>query len=302
MSALVVCLLTDGDWGQAGRAVASAARFGLPLVAGLTSSDERGERPAGIPVHAIPWLDHFAMARNLLLDRVEADLVLWLDADEELEAFAMPDLAGRPEQAFGVWIEDHPDLTARPVARLHRKAPGVRWVGAVHELIATADEGDPPILDGILIRHHGYLDPALVAAKVERNHRIAVREAERGDTDYALVLEHARWLAFRGEASFTAWLEVFNHRDARPAAPGGIDRRIEAAEALCAMGYTTPAKLILAETPGIVPLRLALLAAEPDEAGIAALESDLAAGRIDPRYAMPKALAEPGAVRRRLAP
>jgi hypothetical protein len=64
------------------------------------------------------------------------------------------------------------------------------------------------------------------------------------------------------------------------------------------MGYTTPAKLVLVDSPGIVTLRLALIAAEGREGGrvdaaaVAALARDLAGGRFDRRYAMPAALVD----------
>jgi hypothetical protein len=294
----LVCILSEGDAPAADVTVASAQGFGLAVVVGVTGQRAVGAFDRGVRVVPVAWRDDFADARNQIVAQVDEPWLLWLDGDERLvriDAAGLGHLAG---DIHGVWIRDRADLTPRPIARLQRNRPGVRWIGAVHETLRGAGDGDPSMADGFAIEHDGYADAAVVRAKLERNRALVAAARLRGEDTWRLALEEARYAEATGGNPFRAWLAAFNHPGAVPARPGDHDGRVEAAEALAAMGYATPARLLLAENQRIVPLRLALLALAAtdggsDEAELAALAA-LLDGGFDPRYSFPAALAGAG--------
>ncbi len=297
MARPLVCILSAGNWHETDRAVASARRFGLDVAVGVTGQAARSSPHTEARRYPIEWRDDFADARNQLAAQVAADdapsdYLLWLDSDEELVAFPARDLS-LEGPCLLVLSGDHADSSPRSIRRLQRRAPLDRWVHAIHETLPSGGL-DPPIVESILIRHHGYDDPARVAEKQRRNWRIAAREIAAGRNYYALALEQAR-SATGGEA-FMAWLRAFNHPEAPPSTPGGFDRRHEPARELCAFDYCRPALVVLEANPRIVDVQLAVLASEYRREGVVdedrlAFVADLAAtGSNDRRYYFPRAL------------
>ena len=296
MSTAIACILGRGDWAETNRAVASAQAFGLAVAVGDTGRCRRGTPHPQAHRFAIPWDDDFAAARNRLAARVAASEIagawlLWLDSDETLEAFPAGGIAV-PGPLAAVGLIDRDDLTPRAALRLQRRAPLRRWRHAIHETLPWDEGEEPPLLGAVTIRHHGYADPARVAAKARRNRAIVARERARGADYFALALEEAR--AARGAAAVLAWLRAFNHPDAAPRRPGGFDRRWEAALALCRAGYPGPARAVAAMNSRIAPLALALLAAEARprgtvDAGALGHVVQLLNGGGDPRYPVPRA-------------
>lgn len=292
----IVCILSTGDWHETNRAIASARRFGLAVAVGETGQIRRGAPDSDARRHALEWRDDFASARNQLATKVAGDdlagdYFLWLDSDEEIVAF--PDDGLRLDgPCLSVLIVDRADLTARPILRLQRRAPLDRWKHAIHETLPLGG-AEPPIVDSVVIRHHGYDDPALVAAKLRRNQRIVLREIAAGRDYFALALEQAR--AATGNAAFMAWLRAF-HR-ARPV-HGGYDRRHEPAAALCNFDYCKPALKLLRDNPRILDLQLAVLASEHrsqgrvDEERLSAVLDLIAAGGGDRRYVFARKFAD----------
>ncbi len=294
----LVCILGTGDWSETNRAVASARRFGLGVAVGVSGEQARGTPHPDARRYPVEWRDDFADARNQLAERVTADglpggYLLWLDSDEELIAYPEDD-PGFEGPCAAALITDHTDLTPRAIRRLQRRAPLESWVNAIHETLPSGGV-DPPIVAAIAIRHHGYDDPARVAAKQQRNARIVARERAAGRDYFTLALEEAR--AATGGEAFMAWLRAFNHPEAVPAVPGGFDVRHEPAAALCAFDYRKPAFKVLAANPRIVDVQLAVLASAYqfegaiDETRLAFVVELLATGGNDPRHFFPRALA-----------
>lgn len=131
-----------------------------------------------------PWTDDFAAARNFALSKCRSQWVLWLDADDRLPedsrkkiraALDFPGpLTARRECHFSLRLRDHLPtgrlgFTDQP--RLFPNLPGIFWEGRIHETyLAKADAlGLKMVTTGILLDHHGYEDPARLAAKHERN-------------------------------------------------------------------------------------------------------------------------------------
>lgn len=296
---LLVCILSEGDWDETNRAVRSARRFSLPVLVGLAGETVAGAPEGQTPTVPIPWHDHFAQARNALTEKAQGRYLLWLDSDEELARFALPDPASLDEPLYAALIEDRWDLAPREALRLVRNDGSVRWHGAIHEAPRTSLRPRgwrAPLLAGLLIVHHGYADDAAIAASLERNRRIVQAQRRKGRDDFALALEEARYAEASGQGSALLWLRAFNHPAAPPSAPGGYDRRVEPAQALCDYGLTGPARAVLNDNPAIAELHLALLAAHYrvtgrlDEARLASLRDLVERGRADTRYSWPKGL------------
>ena len=300
MTRPIACILGRGDWTETNRAVASALGFGLDVAVGDSGQCALGSPHPGARCHAIEWRDDFADARNQLAGAVArgglaGDYFLWIDSDEELIEFPgdAPAFSG---PCLGTMIIDREGMRPRPILRLQRRDPLDAWYQAIHEVLPVGG-AELPIVRSILLRHDGYDDPAVMAAKRERNRRIVERETAAGRDYYALALERAR-LAEDG-AAFMQWLRAFNHPQAGPGRDGAYDPRVESAEVLCTFGYTAPALALLDGNPAIVPLQLAVLEATRgakgavDETRLAHVVELLSStGRGDARYAYPAALEE----------
>ena len=298
MTRPIACILGRGDWTETNRAVVSVLRFGLDAAVGDSGQCALGSPHPRARRHAIEWRDDFADARNQLAGAVASsdlagDYLLWIDSDEELIGFPAdgPELSG---PCLGTMIIDRKGMRPRPVLRLQRRDPLDAWYQAIHEVLPVG-RTRLSLVQSILLRHDGYDDPVVMKAKRERNRRIVERETAAGRDYYALALERAR-LAEDG-AAFMLWLRAFNHPRAGPGDAGAYDPRVEPAEVLCALGYTAPALTLLEDNPAIVPLQLAVLAADRgakgalDEARLAHVVALLSSsGRGDARYPYPAAL------------
>jgi tetratricopeptide (TPR) repeat protein/GT2 family glycosyltransferase len=160
------------------------------IVADTGSADRTREvaREFGAKVVDCPWQDSFAAARNEALRHASGDWILWLDADECLDADnreRLRRLLGRLDDdavyLMKQWSE--PDYAAGSAlvvdqARLFRKRPGVGWRYRVHEQILPAlrEAGVRLVATGIIIKHRGYHDAALRRRKLERNLRLLLLE------------------------------------------------------------------------------------------------------------------------------
>lgn len=134
-----------------GRVLDQAAQFCDELVVVDTGSVDAtcsvAER-AGARVLHFEWVDDFAAARQFSWDACTGEWVLWLDADDVLAPAALAAYRSVKEQLLddrldAVWapyrIQFDPVTGACVFAynreRLVRRAPGVHWVGAVHEVL-----------------------------------------------------------------------------------------------------------------------------------------------------------------------
>src|SRR5262249_41812031 len=151
----------------------------------------------GIP---IPWTDNFAEARNRALAAVNSDWVLSLDADEQLDVRAVDRMrelfADKSVTAYQVTIRNYvlsledriwdraanpndsqlPDARRYPAyvehenVRLFRRAPGIYFVGRVHESVGSRVLASGGTLGHapFFIHHFGMVADAEVRAR--KNH------------------------------------------------------------------------------------------------------------------------------------
>lgn len=139
----------------------------------------------GARVDRLPWPDDFAVARNRALDLAEGDWILVLDADDELAAEDRPLVRPLTERddvdgfVFPTlsYLGEAPgtDILRSPFLRLFRRLPGLRYRGALHELIMT-EPGWRIAFAPVRVFHYGYLEgPMRTQDKARRNLALAGR-------------------------------------------------------------------------------------------------------------------------------
>jgi glycosyltransferase involved in cell wall biosynthesis len=155
--------LPPGSWSLAmivkdeeqtlGRVLDDAAAICDELIVVDTGSTDATVKVAtdhGARIFDFEWVDDFAAARNSAFDRCAGDWILWLDADDHIpppaqEAFLrLKDELVDIAEVDGVMIPYHrvfsehdPDVCTFSFdrERVLRRRAGLRWAGAVHEVI-----------------------------------------------------------------------------------------------------------------------------------------------------------------------
>lgn len=135
---------------------------------GSTDDSVAVAEAAGALVLHRPWDGSFSAARNLGLDHVTGDWVLYIDADEHLQPVSRDHVAavlGDPAGelvAARVRLRTHHGFTPLREYRLWRNRPDVRFTGAIHEthvaaLHRIAEAEGLRIADvDLQIEHEGY--------------------------------------------------------------------------------------------------------------------------------------------------
>lgn len=163
------------------------------------------ERTVGAEVFFRPWDGDFAAARNAVLQRAagRCDWLIFLDADESFTEASQAHLRAVIERADvraeGLLIPlvnidaDHGGKTQDKMLamRVIRMAPGIHYVGRIHESLRHAD-GTTLVAERIhekdlQILHTGYSDKRR-AAKGQRN--LAMLEQEMRETKHPELLYH----------------------------------------------------------------------------------------------------------------
>ncbi|MCP1137189.1 glycosyltransferase [Paenibacillus polysaccharolyticus] len=149
-------------------------------------------REYGASVVEFAWCDDFAAARNAGLERASGDWILFLDADEALEATAREQIRSWTEVSGcdGLFLNIHnytgsgqQGATVNPVLRLFRSHPEHRFKGRIHEQIAAAIcERNPEAafhITDMVIHHYGYQTVVVERKdKVNRNVRLLQQAVE----------------------------------------------------------------------------------------------------------------------------
>lgn len=178
-----------------------------------TGSSDRSvaiAREYGASVVEFEWCDDFAAARNAGLERASGDWILFLDADEALEATAREQIRSWTEVSGcdGLFLNIHnytgsgqQGATVNPVLRLFRNHPEHRFKGRIHEQIAAAIcERNPEAafhITDMVIHHYGYQTVVVERKdKVNRNVRLlqqaVVEEPNQPFHHYNLGVEYLR--------------------------------------------------------------------------------------------------------------
>jgi len=212
---LSVCMIVKDEEEFILQAVKSVKDLAHQVVVVDTGSTDRTVALAeslGAEVHHFEWNDNFSDARNFSLEHATGDWVLILDADEILDPEGNADLARdlQSENQLGFRIplanferaEDNQLVQTVDgvtyVPRLFRNAPGLYFVGIVHEQIYSSilvRQGHWGMDSGIgrtRLLHFGY-DPTVKASrnKVKRNLRQLDRAVEEMPDEPALLMNYA---------------------------------------------------------------------------------------------------------------
>ena len=233
---LSVCLIVKNEEKFLGQCLTSVRDFASQIVIVDTGSTDRTVEIAkefGAEIHAFAWCDDFSAARNAALEHATGDWVLMLDADEELSAEGREKLKqAMDDPAVIAWRLPIVDVGREAdgcsyVPRFYRNAPGLFYVGRVHEQVFSSIEVrraewglDNRIGDATLI-HHGYTaELTRDRNKVERNLKLLERAVdELPDEPHLLMnlgLELAR--SDRETEALARYQEAFSSLSSKPAA------------------------------------------------------------------------------------
>jgi hypothetical protein len=203
MPTLGLCMIVKNGEDTLARCLGSVRGLVDAMVIGDTGSTDATvaiARAFGAQVLEVPWRNDFAQARNTVLDQLQTDWVLTLDADEELDPPALdwirqaiqvedvdaylvqvlnylsPHLPPQLDQVM-LPLEQRghpqaPDAVAYFVSaccRLFRRRPGLLYTGCVHEMVDYQLYAEQASVQpaGFFIRHFGWYlaDAARVARK-----------------------------------------------------------------------------------------------------------------------------------------
>lgn len=179
---LSVAMIAKNEERVIGRAIASVRPVAEEVVVVDTGSTDRTRQVAlehGARVIGHPWNHHYGEARTVSLRHCRGQYVLWLDADETVEAADLPLLqeyarAGQHElvaclshldrsyQVPEYHVEGLGEVTVLQVPRLARNLPGLHFQHRVHETLELPARvrDRQPALSAIRVVHHGRMTPS----------------------------------------------------------------------------------------------------------------------------------------------
>lgn len=185
---LSVCMIVRNEEKFLAGSLASIRDLASQIIVVDTGSTDRTVEIAkenGGEVHSFTWADDFGAARNRALEFAVCDWVLMLDADEELSHGAVGEIRRMMGLAsVAAWrlpIVDASDEAggASYVPRLFRNAPGLYYLGRIHEQVFSSLEplrvrwGLDNRLGTAKLLHHGYSSEVTRdRRKIERNLRL----------------------------------------------------------------------------------------------------------------------------------
>lgn len=212
-----VCLITRNEERFLAQCLNSVKGLANQIVVVDTGSTDRTKDIAlecGAEVHDFVWCDDFSAARNEALRHATGDWVLMLDADEELVSSsreALIRLARNKEViAWRLPLFDagREDEGCNYVPRFFRNAPGLFYVGRIHEQVFSSIEvrraewGLENRLGDATIRHHGYTAELLRDRnKIARNLRLLELALEEMPDEPHLIMNYGLELARSGRVA-----------------------------------------------------------------------------------------------------
>jgi glycosyltransferase involved in cell wall biosynthesis/Tfp pilus assembly protein PilF len=230
-----VCLIAKNEERFLPQCLRSIRKLASQIVVVDTGSTDRTAdiaRECGAEVHSFPWNDDFSAARNAALERATGDWILVLDADEELKP-GQAEVIAREIQIPGVMAFRLPiidlgreDGGCSYVPRLFRNAPGLFFLGRIHEQVFSSIQvrcqqwGLKHLLGKALLLHHGYTDEVMAGRnKIQRNLRLLERAIEELPDEPNLIMSLGLELVRSGnlEAGLDRYWEAFRLLSVRPA-------------------------------------------------------------------------------------
>ncbi len=195
---LTACLIVRNEEQYLSACLSEITPFTDSIVVVDTGSTDRSRQIArehGALLIEEPWRDDFSQARNLALDHARGDWILYIDADERLQARPGDfDCLNDPGAvAATVGFRASAQLTRYREHRLFRNRPDIRFRGVIHETV-TPDidrivqrEQLQIIHTSIGIEHLGYEGD--LSHKHRRNHGMLLKAVR--DDPGRIYLWHA---------------------------------------------------------------------------------------------------------------
>ena len=199
MVCLSACLIVKNEAVLLQRCLESLHSFVDEIVIVDTGSDDNTvdiARKYDAQVYYFNWIDDFSAARNESLRHAKGDWILYVDADEVVDAvnaakirqvISQKDIMGAtvrqciPQQAENIVTAFYSEY-----CRLFRHHPAIRFEGAIHEQILPAIErlGGIVLRTDIVIHHWAYAaTEEKKRSRAERNLRYLLVEVKRVPDD-----------------------------------------------------------------------------------------------------------------------
>jgi glycosyltransferase involved in cell wall biosynthesis len=167
---------------------------------GSTDGTQEAARRFGARVFEFPWVDSFGAARNESVRHATCKWIMWLDADDRLDADNRDRLrnlfAGLGDERDAYAIQVRSVLDANRSAfrlldqvRIFRNLPEIRWDYRIHEQILPSVNRAGGVVrwTDVIVDHVGYQDATVRRKKLERNLRLLeLDNAERSDDSFSL--------------------------------------------------------------------------------------------------------------------
>ncbi|WP_337098679.1 glycosyltransferase family 2 protein [Paenibacillus sp. YIM B09110] len=152
MITISLCMIVKNEEDCLDRCLSSVQDIADEIIIADTGSTDRTKEIAarfGARIYDFEWIDDFSAARNFAFGQATQEFILWLDADDVLEAadsarlLALKDQSDFPYDSVTMSYHLTFDEHNRPVHslkrnRLVRRSRGFRWHGAVHEYLAIS--------------------------------------------------------------------------------------------------------------------------------------------------------------------
>jgi glycosyltransferase involved in cell wall biosynthesis/Tfp pilus assembly protein PilF len=231
---LSVCLIVKNEEQYLPACLKSVRDLASQIVVVDTGSTDRTvdiAKEFGAEVHSFEWCDDFSLARNAALEHATGDWILVLDADEELDAGSRDAILKHMGVAgvmawrlpiFDVGIDEE---GCSYVPRLFRNAPGLFYVGRVHEQVFSSIEvrraewGLDNRIGEAKLLHHGYRpEVTRDRNKIQRNLKLLEIAIQEMTGEPHLIMQYALELSrsgLQGEA-LGRYREAFDLLSTRP--------------------------------------------------------------------------------------
>jgi Flp pilus assembly protein TadD len=233
---LSVCLIVKNEEQFLEKCLQSVRELAHQIVVVDTGSTDRTVEIAkkfNAEVHTFAWSDDFSAARNEALKHATGDWILSLDADEELSPehrqTLQQEMLATEVMGYRLPIIDEGREAegCSYVPRLFRNAPGLFFLGRVHEQIFSSVEvrarewSMENRLGKSALLHHGYTQAVVLSRdKIARNLRLLRLAMEELPGESNLVMNLGLELIRSGEleAGLAEYREALNLMAALPAA------------------------------------------------------------------------------------